>query len=112
MWGWPVFTSKGQVTGTKGKLTVKNPTAPQYVNKIRIETAGRTMTERVAKSPDTYTCQLRAFADAVLYGKNIRTGPEHFLPNMRIVDQIYRRAGLPVRGVSSDEFGINPISHG
>src|SRR6202021_2384784 len=49
--GWPVFASKGQVTGTKGKLTVQNPTAPQYFNKIKIEAAGRrTITERVAKS--------------------------------------------------------------
>jgi predicted dehydrogenase len=110
MWGWPVFASKAQVIGTKGKLAVQNPTAPQYFNKIEIEAAGRTITERVAKSPDSYTCQLRAFADAVLHGKTIRTGPEHFLPNMRIVDQIYCRAGLPVRGASPEKFGTNPIS--
>ncbi|GAB3888256.1 hypothetical protein GCM10029964_055610 [Kibdelosporangium lantanae] len=53
----------------------------------------------MVKLPDTYTCQLRAFTAAVLSGAPLRTGPDHFVENMWLIDEIYRRAGLPLRGV-------------
>ncbi|WP_158895625.1 Gfo/Idh/MocA family protein [Amycolatopsis anabasis] len=98
MWGWPVLAFKGRVRGSAGRLTVHNPIAPQAFHKIVLEAGGEKTTERVAKQPDTYTCELNAFAGAVLRGEPLRTGPEHFLATMRVVDAIYRRAGLPLRG--------------
>ncbi|MFD1050009.1 hypothetical protein ACFQ1S_32985 [Kibdelosporangium lantanae] len=41
----------------------------------------------------------RAFTAAVLSGAPLRTGPDHFVENMWLIDEIYRRAGLPLRGV-------------
>jgi predicted dehydrogenase len=98
MWGWPVLASRGKVIGSAGELTVHNPIGPQLYNKIVLTRAGRRHTERVAKRPDTYTAQLRAFAGAVLRGEPLRTGPAHFVPTMRVIDAIYHRAGLPLRG--------------
>ncbi|MBB1153815.1 Gfo/Idh/MocA family oxidoreductase [Amycolatopsis sp. DR6-1] len=100
MWGWPVFSFTGRVEGTKGKLTVRNPIAPQAFNRIVLETGGKKTSEQAAKLPGTYTCELNAFAAAILRGEPLRTGPEHFVPVMGVIDEIYRRAGLPVRGAS------------
>ena len=46
----------------------------------------------------TYTYQLRAFAGAVLRGEPVVTTPEDAVANMRQIDDVYRAAGLPLRG--------------
>jgi predicted dehydrogenase len=70
-----------------------------------VRTASGTRRERVPGEP-TYTCQLRAFASAVLRGTPVLTPPSESVANMRVIDAIYRKAGLRVRGlrgvVSSD----------
>jgi predicted dehydrogenase len=48
----------------------------------------------------TYTYQLRAFAAAVLRGEPVLTTPEDAVANMRQIDDVYRAAGLPLRGTS------------
>nr|WLE93522.1 NAP binding oxidoreductase [Streptomyces sp.] len=98
MWGWPVFSFTGRVEGARGKLTVRNPIAPQAFNRIVLEAGGKKTSEQVSKLPGTYTCELNAFAGAVLRGEPLRTGPEHFVPVMHVIDEIYRKAGLRVRG--------------
>jgi predicted dehydrogenase len=100
MWGWPPLAAKARLRGTEGTLTVHNPIAPHLGSKIEITVGGRTTTEKPAKLPDSYTCQLRAFADAVLHDEQPLTGPDHFVANMRAIDAIYRKAGLPLRGMT------------
>lgn len=99
MWGRPILSGKAELVGTRGRLTVLNPVGPHLFNRISLRThdSGRLRRETVARQPSTYTCQLRAFADAVLRGTPLRTGSEHFVANMRVVDAVYRRAGLPLR---------------
>ena len=109
MWGRPVIASKGIAIGTRGRLTVHGPTRPHYVSKIELETAGKKTSERVARKPDTYTCQLQSFTDAVLYGKPLRTGPDYFVANMQVIDAIYQRAGLPPRGTPL-RGGVSSVS--
>jgi predicted dehydrogenase len=41
---------------------------------------------------------LRAFAAAVLRGEPVITTPEDAVANMRQIDDVYRAAGLPLRG--------------
>ncbi|GAB2883423.1 Gfo/Idh/MocA family protein [Streptomyces mayteni] len=101
MWGWPLLDSRCRAEGSAGRLTVLNPLGPHLFHRIGVEAGGRRTRERVAGHPDTYTCQLRAFAAAITRGEPVRTGPEHFLASMRVVDAIYRGAGLPVRGAVS-----------
>ncbi len=45
----------------------------------------------------SYTWQLRAFADAVKTGAPVETSAEHAVTTMRLIDNVYRGAGLPPR---------------
>jgi predicted dehydrogenase len=77
---------------------VVNPVAPQFYHRLTVTTrAGDVRRERLAKVT-TYSCQLRAFAGAVLRGEPIATGPDDAVKNMRVIDAVYRAAGLPRRG--------------
>jgi predicted dehydrogenase len=49
----------------------------------------------------TYTYQLRAFAAAARGGPASLTPPEDSIANMTVIDDIYRKAGLPLRGTPS-----------
>jgi predicted dehydrogenase/choline dehydrogenase-like flavoprotein len=101
MWGWPPVAFSAMAKGTQGRVTVINPITPQMYHMIKIEVNGTTRHERVAARPDSYTAQLRAFADAVLRGVPPLTGPSEFVPTMRVIDAIYGKAGLSLRGAPS-----------
>ena len=58
---------------------------------------GRRTSARVKGDP-TYTYQLRAFAGAVLRGDPFPTTPADAVLTMRLVDDVYRAAGMPLRG--------------
>ena len=45
----------------------------------------------------TYQCQLQAFADAVLRGAPTLTPPSDSVANMRVIDAVYRAAGMEPR---------------
>ena len=47
----------------------------------------------------TYLYQLRAFAAAVRSGAPFPSTPEHAVATMRLIDDVYRAAGLPPRGM-------------
>lgn len=99
MWGRPILASRAELVGTQGKLTILNPIAPHLFHRISLRTPNNSRPEqiRVAKHPSTYTCQLRAFASAILNETNLRTDHKHFIPNMRVIDAIYQKTGLPLR---------------
>jgi predicted dehydrogenase len=46
----------------------------------------------------TYAYQLEAFTSAVLHGTPVLTPPPDSVQNMRVIDAVYRAAGLPLRG--------------
>ncbi|MDT0317173.1 Gfo/Idh/MocA family protein [Streptomyces millisiae] len=98
MWGWPLLAGHCRVEGSAGRLTVLNPLGPHLFHRIVLDTGSRRRHERVAGRPDTYTCQLRAFAEAITHGRPLPTGPEYFLANTRVIDAIYHATGLPLRG--------------
>jgi energy-coupling factor transporter ATP-binding protein EcfA2 len=60
---------------------------------------GRTTRERVRGEP-SYDAQLRAFVAAVRDGQPFPTTPRDAVVTMRLIDDIYRAAGLPLRGTS------------
>jgi predicted dehydrogenase len=45
----------------------------------------------------TYVWQLRAFAEAIFGGQPVATSAEHAVTTMRLIEDAYRAAGLPVR---------------
>ena len=85
------------VTGTKGKLKLVNPVAPQLGHAIELTTDGTTTTETVTRRP-TYAYQLDAFVAAVRDGASLVTGTDDAIKQMRVIDACYRAAGLRLRG--------------
>jgi predicted dehydrogenase len=86
-----------RVIGSKGRMQAFNPIMPQYFHSLKIRSAQGRRKEHVAKEPGSYSAQLRAFADAVLKGAPIRTGPEDSIANMRVIDACYEAAGMKRR---------------
>lgn len=86
-----------RAVGEQGEMRVLNFVAPQAYHSLSVRTARGSHTERVAGEA-TYTYQLRAFARAILQGDPVLTDPTEAIANMRVIDAIYRQAGLRIRG--------------
>ena len=86
-----------RVTTEKGFLNILNPLAPHVFHRLKVCRDGVTTTESVPGEA-TYTCQLRAFERAVRGGEPAITDADHGIANMRIIDDIYRKAGMKLRG--------------
>jgi predicted dehydrogenase len=97
LWSARLFDLSVHVSGTDGELRVFNPTGPQFFSSLRVKAKTRTAWERV-RGDATYVYQLKAFVAACLDGKPVLTGPSDAVANMGVIDEVYRAAGLPVRG--------------
>jgi len=84
------------VVGEAATLKVINPLAPQVWNRITVKGRTGSRHERVAGGP-TYGFQLAAFTAAVRDGTPTLTPPSDSIATMRVIDAIYRAAGLEVR---------------
>ena len=84
------------VTGTEGRLSVSSPYHPQFGSTIRIHSRSGKVTRRVSRT-STYTLQLEAFRDAIQYRVSLKSGLDESLAMMRIIDEIYRKAGMQPR---------------
>jgi predicted dehydrogenase len=85
-----------RVVGDAGEMRVYNPIVPQMYSRLAVRTAEGKRVERVPGRP-TYELQLRAFAGAVLRGEPVLTSARDAVDNMRAIDGIYAKAGLPRR---------------
>jgi predicted dehydrogenase len=101
MWSHRLLRFSVRVTGTKGEMRVVNFIAPQYYNRLSVRIGGRRTHERVRGEP-TYVGQLRAFTAAIREGKPVVTSPDDAVVTMRLIDDIYRAAGMRARGDSED----------
>jgi len=86
-----------RVLGDAGELRVFNPLAPHFYHRLTVATQDGRRREHLAGDA-TYTCQLRAFRDAVRDGKAFPTTAADGVLNMRAIDAVYRAAGLSPRG--------------
>jgi len=100
MWSRRLLGISAKVTGETGSITVFNFVAPHVYHRLRVRTARRRWSERVAGEP-TYTCQLRAFAGAVRDGTPVLTPARDAVVTMRLIDDAYRAAGLTPRGAAA-----------
>lgn len=96
MWSHRLLRFALRVTGERGTMKVFNFIAPQYFNRLTV-TVGVKTSERV-RGEASYTAQLRAFASAVNDGGPVLTPPADAVVTMRLIDDIYRAAGMPIRG--------------
>jgi predicted dehydrogenase len=86
------FTARGD----RGELLVTNPIAPHRGHQLIVKTAAGEKTETVP-GDSTFTHQLRAFIKAVRGEAKFPTDGAQGIINMRIIDDVYRAAGLPPR---------------
>jgi len=83
--------------GELGEIHVVNPVAPQMGNQLTLKTSSGQRQESVAGDA-SYTAQLRAFIARVRgdQGAFPTDGAEGII-NMRVIDDVYRAAGLRPR---------------
>jgi predicted dehydrogenase len=84
--------------GERGELKVTNPVGPHRGNQVTLKIGANEKSESVAGDP-TFTYQLAAFVKAVRGEAKFRTDGTEGIVNMRLIDDVYRAAGLPPRGV-------------
>ncbi|GII79077.1 oxidoreductase [Sphaerisporangium rufum] len=97
MWSRRLMSVSARVEGERGSLRIINFVAPQFFHLLTVKTAAGRRRERVPGEP-TYTGQLRAFLAAVQDGVPPLTPPADAIANMKVIDDIYRAARLPLRG--------------
>ena len=82
--------------GTAGEMHVVMPFLPHHFNLVTVYGRGGKRLFRVA-GDTTYTYQLRTFAEAARGGAIPPTDVHDAVLNMRLIDSVYRAAGLEVR---------------
>jgi predicted dehydrogenase len=91
-----LFRANARVRGDRGELAVLNPVAPQHYHRLKLRDARGTLRQRIAGRA-TYTHQLEAFAKLLREGTPMATDDRDAIANMRVIDAVYEKAGLPVR---------------
>lgn len=92
-----LFDMSAVVTGDKGQMRVLNPYHPQWFYRLKVQGQQGSRTERV-QAESSYVYGLRAFARAIRGEATLLTGPDDAVANMRLIDAIYEKSGLPPRG--------------
>jgi predicted dehydrogenase len=96
MWSKKLLSMGARVIGDDGELKIFNMTGPQYFHRVTVRTPSGKRHEKV-KGEATYWYQLQAFVAAVRDGAPIFTPPADSIANMRVIDGIYRAAGMEPR---------------
>jgi predicted dehydrogenase len=78
-------------------LQVINPYHPHWFHWLTVQSAAGTRRKHV-RGENAYTLQLRAFAQAIHGKMRLNTDPADATGNMRLIDAIYEKANLKLRG--------------
>jgi predicted dehydrogenase len=97
MWSRHLLNLSARMTGERGELRIFNYLQPQVYHRLTVRIDGRTRHERVPGEA-TYVYQLRAFAAAVGGADTNLTPAADGVHTMRVIDEVYRAAGLKPRG--------------
>lgn len=92
--------SKIVIEGTKGTITGKEPfSSTGYEFEVALENLYPRM-ENLRTPPEktTYYFQLQALYNGIINGTPLETNPDDAIGNMRVIDAIYEKAGLKIRG--------------
>jgi predicted dehydrogenase len=92
-----LFRSVLKIQADGGRLQVINPYQPHWFNWLTVQTSKGTQRKQV-RGENAYTLQLRAFALAVHGKMKLNTDPADAMGNMRLIDAIYEKANLKLRG--------------
>jgi predicted dehydrogenase len=97
MWSSSLLHVAVHVRGDKGEMKVLNPLAPQAYSRLSVRGTNGRRSEHPPRRT-TYAYQLDAFCDSVLRGSPVLTTPADAVSNMRVIDAVYRAAGMRPRG--------------
>jgi predicted dehydrogenase len=98
LWSGKLFKIAAVVKLDDGEIHAFNPVIPQFFHGLKWrKTGGQWTREKFPKKP-TYAYQLEAFRDAITDGKPFPTTTAEAVKNMKVVDAVYRAAGLSPRG--------------
>ncbi len=100
LWSSTPLKVSVRVTGDDGEMRVFNATRPQSFHRLTVRTKDGKHHERVPGDA-SYTHQLRSFVAAVRDGAPVLTPLSDSVANMRVVDDVYRKAGLEPRSPST-----------
>ena len=93
-----LFRSILKVEGDEGKLHVINPYQPHWFNWLTVRGVKGAHSEHV-RGENAYALQLRDFVHAIHGKMKLSTDPADAIGNMRVMDAIYEKAGLKLRGI-------------
>ena len=85
------------ITGEAGSLQVFSLYVPQWGGALRMQWPGHVYSEQADPTP-SYLFQLRELVRCVRDGAPVLTSADDGALNMSAIDEIYRKAGLQVRG--------------
>ncbi len=91
------FIIRAEILGDRGRMDLENPVHPSRGGGIEMVVDG----VRTVEAPHqraTYDWQALAFAANVREGTPVLTTAEEGIANMRVIDEIYRAAGMKPRG--------------
>lgn len=92
------FSSEANFYGDLGRLKVVNPMVPQREpHLVELVTSWGTRRETLTTRP-TFDYQLQAFIDAIEGVRPMPTDADDGVVSMRVIDNIYRAAGMQPRG--------------
>jgi len=94
----PALHAQLVVDGGKGKLTAVNPLSPHGGHELIVETANGRRSEELP-GETTYHHQLRHVIRVLAGNAQPLTGGADAVANMRIIDAVYRAAGMLPRGM-------------
>lgn len=97
------YGSSFEIEGTEATLRVTNPLVPHAGHRFEIERRSGATTNEDFGTSTTFEHQLAAFQQAVHAAQNGRdwilpTDAEDAVLSMRVLDAVYRAAGLEIRG--------------
>ena len=85
------------VVGEAGRMRVVDPLTPHRGHLIELELKFGRVREKLTLRP-TFEFQLRAFADQIAGGPPMPTDADDGVISMRVIDNVYRAAGMSPRG--------------
>ncbi len=94
-----LFSVSVKITGECGTISILNFIKPEIYHRLLVKSDKMKRRETVY-GKSTYKTQLEAFVAATRGGNEIVTTTQDALNNQRVIDAIYKKAGLPLRGLS------------
>jgi predicted dehydrogenase len=97
LWSWKIGKIAAAVKLDGGEIKALNPVVPQLFHSLKWRKTGGSWTKESFPKKATYAYQLEAFRDAVVDGKPFITTTAEAVKTMRVVDAVYRAAGMDLR---------------